>query len=292
MTRPTAERDGDDDLCRTGVARLPAVVDQETVARMADAVWASLAPRGIDRSRPDTWPTGYLGKHQALRKRRTFDAFGGSSTAAAVDRLLGRGRWSDRDAWGPALITFPEPGPWRVPDRIWHFDLPARGDPDQVRVARLFGYVTDVGPGGGATVVVEGSHELVRRTLAASPARDLGSSAAVRKRLAAAHPWFAALLREGGDRTRQFMVDGDEIDGVRVRVAELTAEAGDVVVMLPWTMHALARNCARVPRFMVTHSIYRDDYYEPRANAEGSASKAALQPALQKNTSRPSALDR
>ena len=55
------------------------------------------------------------------------------------------------------------------------------------------------------------------------------------------------------------MIDGDEIDGVRVRVAELTAQAGDIVVMLPWTMHNLAMNCAVTPRFMVTHSIYRID---------------------------------
>lgn len=53
------------------------------------------------------------------------------------------------------------------------------------------------------------------------------------------------------------MVDGDEIDGVRVRVAELAADAGDVVVMLPWTMHSLSMNCAATPRFMVTHWILR-----------------------------------
>ena len=55
------------------------------------------------------------------------------------------------------------------------------------------------------------------------------------------------------------MIDGDEIDGVRVRVAELTAQAGDIVVMLPWTMHNLAMNCAVTPRLMVTHPIYRVD---------------------------------
>ena len=74
------------------------------------------------------------------------------------------------------------------------------------------------------------------------------------------HSWFRALGREGsegGDRVRQFMVDGDEIDGVRVRVAELTAAAGDVVVMQPWTLHNLSMNCADRPRFMVTHTVYR-----------------------------------
>ena len=54
---------------------------------------------------------------------------------------------------------------------------------------------------------------------------------------------------------RQFMLDGDEVDGVRVRVAELTGEAGDVVVMLPWTLHSLAMNCSPA-RFAVTHSLF------------------------------------
>ena len=71
-----------------------------------------------------------------------------------------------------------------------------------------------------------------------------------------------ALGREGtgpepAERVRRFMVDGDEIDGVRVRVAELTAGAGDVVAMLPWTLHNFSMNCAAVPRFMVTHTAHR-----------------------------------
>jgi hypothetical protein len=278
-------------LHSTGTARIPGVVDRDAVEHMAATVWDSLAARGIDRRRRQTWPTGYLGKHQTLRKRRTFDAFGDAPTSAIVDELLGAERWRNDAPWGPALVTFPEPGPWAVPHRMWHFDLPARGNPDELAVVRLFGYVTDIAAGGGATVVVEGSHELVRRMVAISPTRDVGGSAGLRRRLSAHHPWFRALLREGGDRTRQFMVDGDEIDCVRVRVVELTAEAGDVVVMLPWTMHSLAMNCAAVPRFMVTQSIY-SDRYSRAGNAEGSASKAALQPAPQKNTSRPSTAER
>src|SRR5262249_32984632 len=77
-----------------------------------------------------------------------------------------------------------------------------------------------------------------------------------RRRLAAASPWFRALYREGGDRIRRFMLDGDEVDGVRVRVVELNAEAGDVVAMLPWTLHSLAMNCGSGPRFMVTHTVW------------------------------------
>jgi hypothetical protein len=96
--------------------------------------------------------------------------------------------------------------------------------------------------------------------VAASANRTAGSSSDLRKRFIRRHPWFRALATEdedGAGRIKQFMVDGDEIDGVRVRVAELTANAGDLVVMLPWTMHSLSRNCVATPRFMVTQSIYR-----------------------------------
>jgi hypothetical protein len=243
------------DLAATGVARLPGAVGRAPTARMADAVWAALAPRGIDRNDPGTWPQGFVGKHQALRRRRVFDAFATPAVAALVDDLLGPGAWSDGAPWGPALVTFPGPGPWTVPHNVWHVDVPARGDPARPGVARLFGYVDDVVPQGGGTVAVEGSHELIRRLVAAAPGHDAGDSARVRRRLASASPWFRALYREGGDRIRRFMLDGEEVDGVHVRVVELTGGAGDVVAMLPWTLHSLAMNCSGAPRFMVTHTI-------------------------------------
>jgi Phytanoyl-CoA dioxygenase (PhyH) len=245
-----------DRLAATGIVRLPGVVDRAAAERMADEVWAALAARGVDRADPRTWPQGFVGKHQALRRRRVFDAFAAPAIAALADDLLGPGAWFGGVPWGPALVTFPEPGPWTVPHHSWHVDLPARGDPDAPGAVRLFGYVADVVPEGGGTVIVEGSHELVRRMVAAAPGHDAGDSARVQRRLAAASPWFRALRREGGDRIRRFMLDGDEVDGVRVRVVELTAAAGDAVVMLPWTLHSLAMNCSPAPRFMVTHTIW------------------------------------
>jgi hypothetical protein len=246
-------------LDTVGWARVPGVVGPDAVAAMADAVWASLAARGVDRDRPASWPVGFVGKHQKLRTRRVFDPFGAApATVAVVDGLLGPGRWRGDRPWGPALVTFPEPGPWTLPHKIWHFDLPGRGDPDRADVVRMFGYVADAAEQGGATLVVEGSHELVRRRVAAAPGQDAGSSADLRRALLGS-PWFRALCREGGgNRIRRFMVDGDEVDGVRVRVAELTAAAGDLVVMQPWTMHNLSMNCRATPRMMVTHTIYRD----------------------------------
>jgi hypothetical protein len=53
------------------------------------------------------------------------------------------------------------------------------------------------------------------------------------------------------------MIDGDEVDGVPVRVAELTGQAGDLVVMHPWTMHNMSMDCAATPRFAVTRTVHR-----------------------------------
>lgn len=246
------------DLAATGLARLPGVVPRATAATMADAVWGVLAARGVVRDDPATWPIGMPSKLQAVRKQGVFDAFASPLVDALVDEIIGTDRRVPMASWAP-LVTFPQPGPWVLPHQTWHLDLPGRaGGPDGIGVARLLGFATDVGPQGGGTLVVEGSHEVVRRMVAAAPGHDIGGSAAVRKRLQA-HPWFRALSREGGDRVRQFMVDGDEVDGVRVRVAELTGEAGDVTVMLPWTLHNIAMNVSSSPRFMFTHTVFRSD---------------------------------
>lgn len=247
-----------DELNRRGVTQVGRAITRATAATMAEAVWAALADRGIRRADPSTWPEGFLTKNQALRTRGVFEPFNSPLVVGVGDQLLGAGRWEARQGWGPALVTFPQPGPWRLPHQAWHFDLPGRGDPDAIPALRLFGFVGDVTPRGGGTLVVEGSHHLVRRLVAASLGHDAGRSSDLRKQLAAAHPWFKALLREGGaDRDHQLMIEGDEIDGVRVRVTELTAAAGDIVVMHPWTMHNMSMNCLTAPRLAVTHTLYR-----------------------------------
>jgi hypothetical protein len=239
--------------------RLESIVLGADIDAIADRMWAFFAKRGIDRQDRRTWPVGFTGKTQGLRQSGVFNVFATPTTAGLVDQLLGAGQWGEAEAWGPALVTFPQPGPWELSHKNWHFDLPARGDPQRPAAARLFGFVSHVAPQGGGTLVVQGSHELVCRIVSRSPDHDAGQSADVRHQLAAMHPWFAALGRAGKGRLQQFMLDGDEIDGVRVQVAELTGRPGDVVAMMPWTLHNMSMNCATVPRFMVTHTILRHD---------------------------------
>jgi hypothetical protein len=249
-----------DELQRTGILRLSGLVDAARLEAMQARVWEHLGRRGFVRDDPGSWPTGFLGGNQGMRQARLFDGFDTPAVAALLDELLGADRWGAETGWGQALITFPTPGPWAVPHKMWHIDLPGRGDPDRPGAARLFGLVDDIDPGGGATVVVEGSHELVRRMVAASEGHDAGGSSRLRRRLVARHPWFATLCSAeltDDDRRRICMDEGDEVDGVPVRVRELWGRAGDVWVMLPWTLHNLAPNASDRPRLAAAHSSYR-----------------------------------
>jgi hypothetical protein len=232
------------ELDTTGITYMRGALPRAVADAIAEDVWRAFEARGVRRDDRSTWPTGILeSKLQKLRKSGVFAPFGTADVGAALTDLLGE--WKELDPWGGALISFPIPGPWRMPKKMWHFDFPASGSPDRPNIMRLFGFVNDVVPHGGGTLVIEGSHELVRRWVAAAPDNNAGSSAVVKKRLASEYSWFAAPTSEP-----------TEIDGVVVRAIELTGQAGDVALMLPWTMHNINMNCADQPRFMVTHTVY------------------------------------
>ena len=73
----------------------------------------------------------------------------------------------------------------------------------------MFTYLSSVGPRGGGTLVVRGSHRLVQRYVAAmTPAERQAGYARLKRRLLASDPWLAEL--SGGDvddpeRTRRLL---------------------------------------------------------------------------------------
>jgi hypothetical protein len=245
-----------------GVVRLTGVFGEADAARMLDQLWDSLADQyGAQRGEPATWtlkqPTGF----QRLTRMGAFDALGGLALLDALDAVLGEGAWERPRHWGVPLVTFPDhTSPWYVPSSQWHLDFLARGTPHQLPGVRVLAFVAAVEPAGGGTIVVAGSHCLVERLVATGQARD-GNSAQVRDSLAASHPWLRSLWRGGADtenRVARFMTKGECIGGIPVRVMELTGAPGEVILMHPWTFHAPAPNCGQTPRFMISHSIFRN----------------------------------
>jgi len=117
----------------------------------------------------------------------------------------------------------------------------------------MFAYLSTVAPQGGGTLVIAGSHRLVT-------AGDGGERAPqIRARLAARHDWFRDLWRRSPDEDRRarFMTEGATIDGVDVRVVELTGRPGDLMVWHPALLHNGSPNCRTRPRFMLTHTVFR-----------------------------------
>ena len=159
-----------DELQTRGLTYLRALISSEQAAAIEDRIWTFLARRRIDRTDRATWPLGGLMSHvQGLRDAGVFAPFANDALFAVVDQLLGRDTWTKPRQDGQALISFPQPEPWEVPHKTWHFDLPAKGAVDTFQAVRVFGYAATVEPRGGATLLVEGSPELVRRMVEQSP---------------------------------------------------------------------------------------------------------------------------
>jgi hypothetical protein len=122
----------------------------------------------------------------------------------------------------------------------------------------VLAFAAQAPPQGGGTLIVQGAHALVEQLVASGRARD-GHSRQVRAVLARASDWFKTLMSNtpAPDRINRFMIEGATVDGVRLRVIELTGQPGDVVLMHPWALHAAVPNCAHYPRMMLGQSILR-----------------------------------
>jgi len=244
---------------QTGVVRLPGFLPKESVAAMADAIWADLNRRyGVERDRRDTWmlaPHGPRG-WQALIRSGAFSPLGTPELLELGDAFLGRAAWTTPKRWGQPLVTFPT-GDWDVPHASWHIDLPASGSLGRLSVLRIFAFLEPVAPRGGGTAYVAGSHRaVVDRAKEAGRERKLNSHH-MRAVLQTEEPWLADLLSAGGaDRADRFMRRWGEMRGYPVRVEEMTGEAGDIILMHPAMIHVGTPNGLGRPRMMLVETLW------------------------------------
>jgi hypothetical protein len=172
------------------------------------------------------------------------------------DDLLGTAAWSPPRDWGRAIVTFPEPGAWEVPTRLWHWDNLCEPHIDQPRALFVVSFIGSVAPRSGGTLILSGSPRLLvqqERRIPASQRGRGGSGTSIWERFHRSHPWLMALTGQApspADRSAAFM-DGETIvERVPLRVVELTGEPGDMVVCHPVMVHCRAPNRGVRPRFM------------------------------------------
>lgn len=267
----TAQREEFD---RSGIVRMRGAVAESAAEEMLQTIWNCLRDRyHIHRDAPDTWPEpeagdtrmeqtrathGFVGTHH-LPKSVTFEQVGNAVVCGAVDELLGAGRWQRPKRWGSILVTFPEStGQWDVPSSAWHLDIPASHASLGLTAVRIFTCLAKLSPMMGGTLFVAGSHRLIQKFVGDN---ELLASHDARKRLISAHPWMKALCSrdETGNRIQRFMSQGTVIDGVEVRVVEMTGEPGDVILAHPMVLHTAALNCSSSPRFVLQTTAFRSD---------------------------------
>jgi hypothetical protein len=170
------------------------------------------------------------------------------------DDLLGEGAWQPPRDWGRPLVTFPEPGAWELPTGLWHWDNPCDLHVDHPRALFVVSFIGSVAQRGGGTLILSGSPRLLIQQERRIPADERrGSIATLRDRFHRSHPWIMALTGQvpsPADRIAAFMDRETIVEGVPLRVVELTGEPGDMVFCHPVMVHCVAPNRGTRPRFM------------------------------------------
>ena len=221
---------------------------------MEERWWSELGERhGIHRDSPSTWRqiTGDLkgAKQDPIQTRILTGRVSG-----VLDDLLGRGEWTAPKDWGRPIVTFPEPGAWDVPTWFWHWDNPCELHLDRPTGLFVVSFIGAVAPRGGGTLILSGSPRLLlqqERRRSADERRD--TSVKPWHRFYRSHPWLMALAGEApspADRIAAFMDQETLIEGVPLRVIELTGEPGDMVFCHPSMVHCGVPNRGERPRMM------------------------------------------
>lgn len=255
---------------RFGVVRVPGLIARADAERMCARVWQALEHSSEARRHdPSTWSAERITGLRPLKKTESFAEIGSPAVREILDQMLGRGNWQAPERWASLLVSFPDSHePWRLPHQTWHLDYPVSPEMRGLFALRMFIVAAPLSAHGGGTLMAAGSPGLFDK-IAAREGTPRLHSADARKALIREYPWFRALCskEDSADRVRRFMSEPSLVDGVEVRVVEVTGEPGDVYLMHPWMLHNLSPNCAATPRIQLNTTVYRSGvlatYFHP-----------------------------
>lgn len=187
-----------------------------------------------------------LGK---LQRDREFPCLMGERAINLIEQLVGAAV-ALLPPGQQILFSLPSEESWAIPHDVWHTDLPRF--PDVVTPGlQAFTLLDDLESGGGATLVVAGSHQLLN---------DAGvlTSKEVKQRLRD-EPFFEALFNYRRAPMTALEEAVGHAGGADLRVVELTGSAGDVYLMDLRLLHTPAPNASQKARMMLTSRFPKHD---------------------------------
>jgi hypothetical protein len=216
--------------------------------------WSELAEvEGVMREDRSTWRTPMRDLRRA-KLSPTQTKIATPRVHGVIDDLLGSRASVPPRHWGRVLTTFPQPGEWDVPTELWHWDSPCEWHRETMNGLFVLSFVGSVAPRSAGTLLISGSHRLLARQDAVLAREGWRGDARARRDLFhRSHPWLMALTgnaQSPANRRAAFMEVETEVDGVPVRVVELTGEPGDMVFCHPTIVHCASPNHGAAPRFM------------------------------------------
>jgi ectoine hydroxylase-related dioxygenase (phytanoyl-CoA dioxygenase family) len=242
-----------DEFERDGIVKVPRVFGADDAARMREVLWAELTERhGMDPSDRSTWTTVRPTGLKTTKRHPAANAILGPRLRSALDDLLGA--WTQPPHQGQVLVTMPMAEAWSVPHRQWHTDAGFDQPTDELPGVKIWALLNDLEPGGGGTPQVAGSHRVIARHLTTTSERDFTT---IRDEVLRSHPWFLTLTSAETDGRSSYLMTETDLDGLPVRVVELTGSAGDVYLTHPWILHSIAPNASETPRMMRSRFIWK-----------------------------------
>ena len=240
-----------------GWVRVRGAFSADAAAAMCTVIWDALGKAGILRNDPSSWTKTRPEHLQHLKSDPVFGAVGTERTIGAIRQVLEGQALPMPKNWGAFFLHFPSGGEWDVASTGWHMDGNYTGALSPPCGVLIHAMLTDVGPRGGGTNILSGSHRLVHKWFIEHPPAPGSRSAQLRKSLQR-HPYLRDLCTAGdrAKRIARFHERVEEIDGIPLQVVENAAAAGDIILMHTLLLHAVpAAHLGRQPRFLLSSGV-------------------------------------